>query len=562
MKKTNSPETEIVNAAPDGVLVIDSVGCILFANPAMTMLAGYSEEGLAGKNVDILFPAHLREKHLQMLATYFASPKPLAMGSMDLQILRRDGQFVSVDFGLEYVHDDESRYVIVFVRDLTERRKLEDSFRYQLAYDELTDLPNRWLFRLQLNQALMRSDRNQLRVAVIFLDLDYFKTVNDSFGHEAGDALLVQVSKRMRAVVRESDILARMGGDEFAFLLTDLKCVEEALQVVRKLLMTSQTSYLINKQMMYSSASLGVAIYPDDAQDSETLLRYADMAMYQAKNAGRGTFACYSNDLDRKVYENMQLHTQLKEAIAQDLFELHYQPQVGVESGLIVGAEALLRWTDPVLGQVSPARFIPVAEATGLILPLSAWVLRTACEQIATWSNLGTPLRVAINVSAQQFRQLDLPDQIRDALAKASADADLLDIEITESVAMSQPELAREHICALVKMGCRVALDDFGTGHSSLAYLKVLPVSKLKIDKVFMDGVPHAAGDVTISRAIMALAHSLGMTLVAEGVETDAQLAFLNQNNCEIYQGWLFAKAISADEMTALLNSEIAKSLC
>jgi EAL domain-containing protein (putative c-di-GMP-specific phosphodiesterase class I) len=305
---------------------------------------------------------------------------------------------------------------------------------------------------------------------------------------------------------------------------------------------------------VYSGGSLGLAFYPDDAKDSDTLLRYADMAMYQAKQAGRGAYACYSPAMDRHVHEDMQLHTRLKEALAQGGLALHYQPQVDVQTGVIVGVEALLRWHDPVLGQVSPMRFIPVAEATGLILPLSDWVLETACKQIAAWTQAGTPLQVAVNFSAQQFRQRDLPDKVRTILTRTGAQARWLDIEITESVAMTQPEQAREQLNALVALGCRVALDDFGTGYSSLAYLKALPVGKLKIDKSFMDGIPQDANDATISKAIIALAHSLGLTLVAEGVETDAQLTFLRQYGCEVYQGWLFAKALPAGDMTALIK--------
>jgi EAL domain-containing protein (putative c-di-GMP-specific phosphodiesterase class I) len=260
--------------------------------------------------------------------------------------------------------------------------------------------------------------------------------------------------------------------------------------------------------------------------------------------------------MDQVAHDNMQLHTLLKEAMGRNALQLHYQPQVDVQTGIIVGAEALLRWFDPVLGHVSPARFVPVAEATGLILPLSEWVLETACQQIAVWTQAGTPLRVAVNFSAQQFRQRDLPEQVRQALERTGAQAQWLDIEITESMAMTQPEQAREQLEALVAMGCRVALDDFGTGYSSLAYLKKLPIHKLKIDKSFMDGIPGDASDAAISRAIIALAKSLGMTLIAEGVETDAQLAFLRQHGCETYQGWLFAKAMTAADLSAMLDAE------
>ena len=307
-------------------------------------------------------------------------------------------------------------------------------------------------------------------------------------------------------------------------------------------------------QGVYSGASLGLAFYPGDPDTSETLLRNADMAMYQAKANGRGGCAFYSKELDQLAHHNMQLHTDLKAAIARQGLQLHYQPQVDVATGEVVGAEALLRWFDPELGHISPARFIPVAEATGLILPLSEWVLETACRQIAAWTQAGTPIQVAVNFSAQQFRQRDLPEQVRRVLERTGALAQWLTIEITESVAMTRPDQAREQFEALAAMGCSVALDDFGTGYSTLAYLKLLPIHKLKIDKSFMDGIPEDASDAAISHAIIALAKSLGMTLIAEGVETDAQLAFLRQHGCEAYQGWLYAKAMPASELGELLQ--------
>lgn len=546
-------EKVTLNAAPDGVLWVDDTGLILMANPAMETLTGYSANELVGQNVDMFLPAHLRARHAQSMRGYFMAPHSRAMGSMDLKLLRQDGQWLPVDISLGYWEDQGARHAIAYIRELTERKKFEESLKHQATHDELTGLPNRWLFRLQLSQALARAGRSGLRVAVLFLDLDYFKTVNDSFGHATGDALLLQVGARIRGDLRENDLLARLGGDEFAILLTDLADVDEAVTVATKLLTSLQASYRLQDQDVYSGGSLGLAFYPDDAQDSDTLLRYADMAMYQAKQAGRGTYACYSQDMDRRVHEDMYLHTRLKEALVQGVLKLHYQPQVDVKTGAIVGAEALLRWHDSELGDVPPSRFIPVAEATGLILPLSDWVLETACGQIAAWAQAGTPLRVAVNFSAQQFNQRNLPEKVRAALERTGAQAQWLDIEITESVAMTQPEQAREQINALVGLGCRVALDDFGTGYSSLAYLKTLPVSKLKIDKSFMDDIPFDANDVTISRAIIALAHSLGLTLVAEGVETDAQLAFLRQYGCEVYQGWLFAKAMAAEELMGSL---------
>lgn len=551
-------EKLILSAAPDGVLWVDSSGQILLANPAMETLSGYTPQELVGQNVDIFLPKHLRARHAVSMRNHFTAPHSRPMGLMDLNLMRRDGQILPVDISLGHWEDEGVPYAIAYIRDLTERKRFEESLKHQATHDELTGLPNRWLFRLQLDQALARATRSGLHVAVLFIDLDYFKTINDSFGHSAGDALLVQAGVRMRSVLREHDTLARQGGDEFAVLLADLSTPEEAIGVVNKLLTSLQSAYFLKGQDVYSGASVGLAFYPDDAPSSEALLRYADMAMYQAKANGRGAYAFYSKDMNQVAHDNMQVHTQLKEAMARNALQLYYQPQVDVETGAVVGAEALLRWFDPVLGEISPARFIPVAEATGLILPLSEWVLETACQQIAAWTLAGTPLRVAVNFSAQQFRQRDLPEQVRQVLARTGAQAQWLDIEITESMAMTQPEQAREQLEALSAMGCRIALDDFGTGYSSLAYLKALPIHKLKIDKSFMDGIPEDASDAAIARAIIALAKSLGMTLIAEGVETDAQLAFLRQYGCETYQGWLFAKAMLATDLSKLLQAKLS----
>lgn len=555
MEAQHLREKLILSSSPDAVLWVDDQGIILMTNPATEVLTGYANQELVGQNVDIFLPEHLRARHGRSMRDYFSEPHPRAMGQMDLKLLRKDGHEVPIDISLGHWEDEGVRHAIAYIRDLTERKRFEESLRHQATHDELTGLPNRWFFRLQLNQALARATRSGSRVAVLFLDLDNFKNVNDSFGHLVGDALLVQAGSRVRSALSEHDTLARMGGDEFAVFLTDVGDVDEAVNIAVQLLVSLQKAYRLQDQDVYSGGSLGLAFFPDDARDSEALLRFADIAMYQAKQAGRGTYACYSQEMDRRARDDMQLHARLKEALERGALQLHYQPQVDVASGAIVGAEALLRWHDPVLGHVSPARFIPVAEATGLILPLSEWVLQTACAQIAAWARVGTPLRVAVNFSAQQFRQRDLAEQVCAALARAGAQAEWLVVEITESVAMTQPEQALQQLNALVAQGCRVALDDFGTGYSSLAYLKTLPVHKLKIDKRFMDGIPGDANDVAISRAIIALAHSLGMTLVAEGVESDAQLAFLRQYGCEAYQGWLFAKAMEADALTELMRN-------
>ncbi len=544
-----------LNAAPDAILWVDGGGKILMANPAATVLTGYAEAELVGRDIAMLMPAHARARHAEAIRVYFRAPVSRPMGQVDLELQRRDGVLVPVDISLgNWADEDGARHAIAYIRDLSERKAFEESLRHQATHDELTGLPNRWLLRLQLEQALARAARHQTRVAVLFLDLDHFKTINDSFGHAAGDQLLQQVGQRIGRELRENDVLARLGGDEFAILLADLDQVDEAIRVGSKLLAALHDPYRLDQQTVYVGGSLGLAFYPDDGADSETLLRFADLAMYQAKQNGRGVAACYSPDMDRRVHDDMQLHTRLKGALVAGALRLHYQPLVAVGSGAIVGAEALLRWYDPVLGEVPPSRFIPVAEASGLILPLSEWVLATACEQIAEWERAGLGLPVAVNISAQQFGRPDLVGIVRAALQRAGARAALLDIEITESAAMVQPELAREHIQALAGLGCSVALDDFGTGYSSLAYLKALPVSKLKIDRSFIRDLADGDSDATIVLAIIGLARSMGLALVAEGVETAGQLRFLRAHGCEVYQGWLFARAMPAADLTDLLR--------
>lgn len=559
----NLREKLILSAAPDGILWVDSCGQILLANPAMEGISGYTPQELVGQNVAIFLPADLHARHTVSMQNHFMAPSSRPMGLGNLSLVRRDGQMLPVDISLGHWEDEGTPYAIAYIRDLTERKQFEDTLRRQATHDELTGLPNRWLFNLQLEQALVRAAHSGLHVAVLVIGLDYFKTINDSFGHSTGDTLLVQASARLRSELGENDALARMGGDQFAVLLAELANPDAAIVMVNKLLVSLKGAYFLQNQDVYSGASAGLAFCPNDAATSDTLLRYADMAMCQAKADGCGTFALYSQDMDRLAHDNLQLHSHLKGAMARNELQLHYQPQVDVESGEIVGAEALLRWFDPVLGHVPPARFIPVAEATGLILPMSEWVLETACQQIAAWALAGTPLRVAVNISAHQFRQRDLPEKLGQVLLRTGALAQWLDIEITESLAMTQPAQACEQLEALAAMGCRVALDDFGTGYSSLAYLKALPIHKLKIDKSFMDGIPNSASDAAISRAIIVMAQSLGMTLIAEGVETDAQLAFLRQYGCNTYQGWLFAKAMDAGALTErLLASKAAGRMC
>ncbi|MEK9802379.1 MAG: EAL domain-containing protein, partial [Curvibacter sp.] len=556
----NHREKATLNAAPDGVIWVDRQGTIVLANPAMQKLSGYVPEELVGQNVSLFLPPHLREKHAASMNGFFHTHRERAMGMMDLKLYRRDGGLLPVDISLGYWDMNGAPHAIAYLRDLTERKQLEESLRHQATHDELTGLPNRWLFQLQLRQALLRAERADRRVAVLFIDLDHFKTINDTFGHAAGDALLVQAGRRIHRLLRASDTLARMGGDEFAVLLSEIGHPDEAVSVAVKILACLQDSFDLPDQQIYSGASIGLAYFPDDAKDSDTLLRFADMAMYQAKQTGRGAYACYSQDMDRRVHEDMLLHARLKTALAEQLLTLHFQPQVEMHQGRLVGAEALLRWTDPVLGKVGPDRFIPIAEATGLILPLSDWVLESACRQIAAWEQTGSPLRLSVNVSAHQLHQGQLAEKVQATLERTGAQACWLELEITETVAMTQPRQALEQLKALEALGCTISLDDFGTGYSSLAYLKTMPVSKIKIDQSFVRDITDDPNDDVIVRTIIGMARNLGLDVIAEGVETREQRDRLALYGCSVCQGYLFHMPLPLTEFELLLQQERSQS--
>lgn len=541
-----------LEAAPDGILLADRQGRILVANPAMEAISGYTLAQLRGQSIDMLVPAAVRGQHAAQMQSYLDHPsrRPMGMGR-DLWLARRDGSQVPVDIALGH-SDVCGGTVVAFVRDISDMRQLEARMHYQATHDTLTGLLNRWQFGQRLEQTISEAQRDGQHFALLLLDLDDFKAINDGYGHAAGDQVLLEAARRLKGALRPGDTLARLGGDEFTVLLAPLAHAQEAEQVAARLLQALCMPCQMHGFELNFGASMGIALFPGDARDAVTLMRYADMAMYHAKQHGRARYALYDPLMGERMAEKIRLHERLKLALAYGGLALHYQPQVDMATGRMVSVEALVRWNDPQLGEVSPARFIPVAEATGLILALGAWVLDTACRQIAAWAQADMPLRVAVNLSAQQLRQADLVDQVARCLHRHGVPPGLLEVEVTESEAMADPQQARQVLMNLQALGVGVTLDDFGTGHSSLAYLQHLPVTRIKIDREFVRPVVHSASDATLVHAVIALAHTLGLKVVAEGVETPEQLRFLQREGCELFQGWLFSKAVPAGDIAQL----------
>jgi diguanylate cyclase (GGDEF)-like protein/PAS domain S-box-containing protein len=434
------------------------------------------------------------------------------------------------------------------------RKDAEERLRFVATHDALTGLPNRVMFAQRLEHALAQAQRHRRRLAVLFLDLDRFKVINDTLGHEFGDALLREAARRLSQSLRSSDTVARLGGDEFVVLLEDVPEPVYVATVAQKIIKSVAEGYVLAGREYHVTASVGASTFPDDAADAATLLKNADISMYRAKEQGRNTFQFYSSQLNLHSVQRLNLESGLRRAIEREEFILHYQPQVDLRTGEITGAEALVRWLHPELGLLPPGRFIGIAEETGLIVPIGDWVLRSACASQRAWMDRGLPpLRIAVNLSARHFMRSELARDISAALADTGCDPARLELEITETSVMDDPERVVGLLHQIREIGVRVAIDDFGTGHSSLAYLKRFPVDNLKIDRSFISDVPNDKNNAAITQAVIAMGHSLGMQVIAEGVETRAQHGFLLAQKCDEYQGYFFSKPLAEADFTALL---------
>jgi len=441
------------------------------------------------------------------------------------------------------------------IQDITERRTYEARIEYLANHDAVTDLPNRNLLCDRVAQLISQSYRSRERLAVLFLDVDRFKLVNDSFGHTVGDGLLKSIAERLRATIRQTDTVARLGGDEFVILVARLAHPEDAGGVARKMLETFAHPFIVAGRELQVTASIGVSIYPEDGDDSNALLTSADAAMYRAKEHGRDCFQYYTREMTVQAQERLELETALRLAVERQEFELHYQPQVDLNSGTITGLEALIRWRHPSLGMVLPAQFIPLAEETGLIAPIGEWAMRTACAQAAVWHTSGhRQLSIAVNLSPRQFLQRDMVSFVRDVLATSGLPAECLELELTESLLMEDSSAVVESLRRLKAVGVGLSLDDFGTGYSSLRYLKRFPIDVVKIDRSFVCDVTSNADGASLTKTIIAMAKSLKLKTIAEGAETRAQLAFLKRNGCDAIQGYYFSRPLPVEEVVAFLS--------
>jgi diguanylate cyclase (GGDEF)-like protein/PAS domain S-box-containing protein len=526
-------------------------GTIVTWNKGAERLFGYSELEAVGRHILFLYA----DEDSEVQDNFLAEGGRL----MEVRRRKKNGELFWASMSLSPLRDMEERQVglIAYLTDITERKLAEERLHHLAYYDDLTGLPNRTLLAKLVDQALTVAQRNDENGGVLFINLNRFKAINDTLGRQQGDELLKQVAQRFRGTLREQDVVARLSGDEFAVALFDIRQHFEATTVAQKLLQSLAEPFIIDGNDLRVGASIGVSVYPQDGDDAEALLRLADIAMARAKqggDAGNENVVFYSREMNQGMQERMRLESGLRHAIRHGQLLLHYQPKFEIGTDRLVGAEALVRWRHPERGMVPPAEFIPMAESTGLIVPLGEWVLEAACEQAAAWQRAGVaPLRVAVNVSAREFTD-KLPNRVRALLERHRLDPQWLELEITESTLMNDIERAIGIMDRISELGVSLSLDDFGTGYSSLSYLKRFPIHTLKIDRSFTTGVPTDSNDCAIASTIISMGRQLKHRVIAEGVETAEQLAFLRQAGCDEVQGYLYSKPLAVDEFTVALR--------
>lgn len=545
----------------EGITITDARGTILAVNPAFSVITGYSAEELIGTNPRLLKSGrHDADFYQRMFKTIHAT----GYWRGEIWNRRKNGLIYPEWMTISLVRDargEVTNYIATFI-DISRAKDSEEQLFHLAHHDPLTGLPNRFLLLSQVHHALARVERDGGKGALLFLDLDHFKNVNDSFGHAAGDELLQAVAERYSRRLRETDTLCRMGGDEFIVLLENLRGAERAADVARSLIDELRVPFqLSGGRDVFIGTSIGISIFPDDGKDAGKVLSCADAAMYQAKKGGRNTFRFYTEALTVAANLRVAMEVALRHGLERGEFLLHYQPLIDMTSMRSVGVEALLRWQRPGVGLVPPGQFIPLAEETGLILPLGDFVLTAACSQMKLWLDAGADIgTVAVNLSAHQFRQADMAQRIKAILDETGLPPEYLELEITESALMDFGDDAGSRLRALKDLGLRLAIDDFGTGYSSLAYLKRFPIDKIKVDQSFVRDIPHDPADMEIVATVVAMAKNLNLKVLAEGVETEAQLAYLRHLKCDAAQGYLFSRPVPPLDFPPLWNTVLREA--
>lgn len=550
-------QTQILDQIHESVIIMDLSGFILSWNRGAEKMFGYTSHEVLGKNILFLYEDEEADQSQdQDLLNAF-----LTNGAQEMEVRRRkkNGEvfWASLTLSLITGVDDQAAGIVGYLSDITHRKEAEKKINQLAYFDLLTNLPNRSLFKQLADQTLQIAQRKQVNAALLFIDLNRFKPINDMLGHRVGDALLSMVAQRLVQALRDQDIIARLGSDEFAIALPEIATHSDANAVALKIMENLQDIFCVEGHELRISASIGISIFPADGADAEALLRCADIAMYQAKKTGDsqlGGFAFYDQNINVHIAEKLFFESAIRKALHVEEFFLQYQPKIDISTKRLISVEALLRWNHPQRGLISPAGFIGVAEESGLIQQVDSWVLNAACKQAKLWQGQGLPIfKIAINLSAKDFTEA-LPAKIDAALKKHQISAQWLELEITESMLMQQVENVISIMREIVALGVSLALDDFGTGYSSLSYLKRFPISSLKIDRSFVQGIPDDANDCAIASAIIMMAHQLKLNVVAEGVETQAQLDFLQNAGCNEIQGYVFSRPVEADAIPTLLN--------
>ncbi|MFM0740693.1 EAL domain-containing protein [Paraburkholderia xenovorans] len=555
-------QSRALDASVNAILITapsPSGNLIEYVNPAFKRITGYDPAELAGQDCRVLQRDDRDQEGVALIRQALAANREV---SAVVRNYRKDGALFWNQLFIAPVPNAEGviTHHIGVINDVTDLMRYQEQLEYQANYDSLTRLPNRNLLRDRLQHALIVAQRQHKGVAVVFMDLDGFKNVNDSLGHSVGDRLLAVVAERLARCTRTSDTVARHGGDEFVIVMTDTVDEQSLIAWMERVRAAVSEAVWLDGTELYVGCSMGASLFPQDGEDAETLMKKADLAMYRAKDMGRNTFQFYQPEMNASAGARLNLERRLRRALRDNEFLLHYQPQVDIVSGQIVGTEALVRWSDPEVGLVPPSSFIPVAEESGLIGPLSEWVLREACRQNKAWQDEGLPpARVSVNLSARVFQQRDIARLVMQVLAETGLEPQYLELELTESTIMRNAEEAVSMLNELHALGIGLAIDDFGTGYSSLSYLKRFPVDRLKIDRSFVSDIGISGDDETITSAIIALAHSLKLQVIAEGVETLAQLDFLKERACDEMQGFYFAKPLSTDAISALFKGGVGR---